>query len=238
MAAVGSIWSWLWWMNGSNTGLQFLCETELRDLHDFVFSVTAGFEVLILSGRQMWSQGCHLQQIVQIKCCWTIIYLCFQVLTSSPQHWYLHWRRLKTQEWCVDFRWCQDNNSQIHFWNTWKMFFAAWHTSAAVSSQVTVSSGGMLTQKLNVDDLQFEKGAFDGTMAYAQNKVMEADLQHQRRMTVMCLRVCLSVVVLSLWQRQQVILTERWASQHKEIHFSSMHPGWADTPGKQMVGSV
>lgn len=29
----------------------------------------------------------------------------------------------------------------------------------------------MLTQKLNVDDLQFEKGTFDGTMAYAQNKV-------------------------------------------------------------------
>ncbi|XP_076603909.1 dehydrogenase/reductase SDR family member 12 [Chaetodon auriga] len=68
---------------------------------------------------------------------------------------------------------------------------------------VTVSSGGMLTQKLNVDDLQFEKGTFDGTMAYAQNK------------------------------RQQVTLTERWASQHKEIHFSSMHPGWADTPAVQ-----
>lgn len=69
---------------------------------------------------------------------------------------------------------------------------------------VTVSSGGMLTQKLDTDDLQFEKGAFDGTMAYAQNK------------------------------RQQVILTERWASQHKEIHFSSMHPGWADTPAVQL----
>ncbi|XP_015247691.1 PREDICTED: dehydrogenase/reductase SDR family member 12 [Cyprinodon variegatus] len=68
---------------------------------------------------------------------------------------------------------------------------------------ITVSSGGMLTQKLNVSDLQFEKGSFDGTMAYAQNK------------------------------RQQVILTERWASQHKEIHFSSMHPGWADTPAVQ-----
>ncbi|XP_054887954.1 dehydrogenase/reductase SDR family member 12 [Poeciliopsis prolifica] len=68
---------------------------------------------------------------------------------------------------------------------------------------ITVSSGGMLTQRLNVDDLQFEKGTFDGTMAYAQNK------------------------------RQQVILTERWASQHKEIHFSSMHPGWADTPAVQ-----
>ncbi|XP_037646443.1 dehydrogenase/reductase SDR family member 12 [Sebastes umbrosus] len=68
---------------------------------------------------------------------------------------------------------------------------------------VTVSSGGMLTQKLNVDDLQFEKGVFDGTAAYAQNK------------------------------RQQVILTDRWASQHKDIHFSCMHPGWADTPAVQ-----
>ncbi|XP_052004342.1 dehydrogenase/reductase SDR family member 12 [Xyrauchen texanus] len=65
---------------------------------------------------------------------------------------------------------------------------------------ITVSSGGMLVQKLNVEDLQFEKGSFDGTMAYAQNK------------------------------RQQVIMTEQWAAQHKEIHFSSMHPGWADTP--------
>ncbi|KAJ8379174.1 hypothetical protein AAFF_G00230860 [Aldrovandia affinis] len=64
---------------------------------------------------------------------------------------------------------------------------------------VTVSSGGMLVQKLNVGDLQFEKGAFDGIMAYAQNK------------------------------RQQVILTERWASQHREIHFCCMHPGWVDT---------
>lgn len=44
---------------------------------------------------------------------------------------------------------------------------------AGVSSQVTVSSGGMLTQKLNADDLQFEKGAFDGTAAYAQNKVRD-----------------------------------------------------------------
>ncbi|XP_072542759.1 dehydrogenase/reductase SDR family member 12 [Salminus brasiliensis] len=68
---------------------------------------------------------------------------------------------------------------------------------------VTVSSGGMLVQKLNVEDLQFEKGSFDGTMAYAQNK------------------------------RQQVIMTERWAAQHQEIHFSSMHPGWADTPAVQ-----
>ncbi|XP_062981302.1 dehydrogenase/reductase SDR family member 12 isoform X2 [Elgaria multicarinata webbii] len=65
---------------------------------------------------------------------------------------------------------------------------------------ITVSSGGMLVQKLNVSDLQSGDVAFDGTMVYAQNK------------------------------RQQVILTERWASVHPRVHFSSMHPGWADTP--------
>ena len=66
---------------------------------------------------------------------------------------------------------------------------------------VTVSSGGMLVQKLDVEDLQFEKLAkYDGTMAYAQNK------------------------------RQQVELTESLAGKHPGIHWSVMHPGWADTP--------
>eukprot|EP00092_Neocalanus_flemingeri_P015866 GFUD01017176.1.p1 GENE.GFUD01017176.1~~GFUD01017176.1.p1 ORF type:complete len:323 (-),score=104.13 GFUD01017176.1:146-1114(-) len=66
---------------------------------------------------------------------------------------------------------------------------------------VMVSSGGMLVQKLNVDDLQFSKlSPFDGTMAYAQNK------------------------------RQQVVMTEQLARENKEVHFSVMHPGWADTP--------
>merc|ERR1711892_1173060 len=66
---------------------------------------------------------------------------------------------------------------------------------------VTVSSGGMLVQKLDVDDLQFEKlSPFDGTMAYAQNK------------------------------RQQVVMTEEWAREHAGVHFSVMRPGWADTP--------
>lgn len=69
---------------------------------------------------------------------------------------------------------------------------------------VTVSSGGMLVQKLDTKDLQFGKmNPFDGTMAYAQNK------------------------------RQQVIMTEKWAEKQKEIFFSSMHPGWADTPAVQ-----
>lgn len=86
----------------------------------------------------------------------------------------------------------------------------------------------MLTQKLNVDDLQFEKGTFDGTMAYAQNKVKDSGLQLVDVGLEMTVKVCVCVFL----QRQQVILTEKWASQHKEIHFSSMHPGWADTPGQ------
>ncbi|KAB7505097.1 Dehydrogenase/reductase SDR family member 12 [Armadillidium nasatum] len=66
---------------------------------------------------------------------------------------------------------------------------------------VTVSSGGMLVQKLKKDDLQFEQLLpFDGTMAYAQNK------------------------------RQQVVLNEQYAKKYPEIHFSCMHPGWAATP--------
>ena len=66
---------------------------------------------------------------------------------------------------------------------------------------VTVSSGGMLVQKLDVADLQFEKmSRYDGTMVYAQNK------------------------------RQQVEMTEWWAMSQPKIHWSVMHPGWADTP--------
>ena len=41
-----------------------------------------------------------------------------------------------------------------------------------LSSQVTVSSGGMLVMKLDPNNLQFESvRSFDGTFAYAQNKV-------------------------------------------------------------------
>ncbi|XP_061587098.1 dehydrogenase/reductase SDR family member 12 [Cololabis saira] len=64
---------------------------------------------------------------------------------------------------------------------------------------ITVSSGGMLVQKLRADDLQSEKGNFDGVMVYAQNK------------------------------RQQVVLTQHWSKAYPSIHFSVMHPGWVDT---------
>lgn len=70
---------------------------------------------------------------------------------------------------------------------------------------VIVTSGGMLTQKLDVKDLQFENmKPFDGTMAYAQNK------------------------------RQQVIMTEQFGKMYPDVHFSTMHPGWADTPAVRM----
>jgi dehydrogenase/reductase SDR family protein 12 len=68
---------------------------------------------------------------------------------------------------------------------------------------ITVSSGGMLLQKLNEKDpglTTMSESDFEGTMVYAQQK------------------------------RQQVVLTELWAKQHTGITFVSMHPGWADTP--------
>ncbi|NWI88218.1 DHR12 reductase, partial [Pitta sordida] len=70
----------------------------------------------------------------------------------------------------------------------------------ADSRVITVSSGGMLVQKLDISNSQSENGTFDGTLVYAQNK------------------------------RQQVVMTEQWAKAHRNIHFSVMHPGWADTP--------
>ncbi|XP_049432916.1 DHRS-12_like_SDR_c-like domain-containing protein [Epinephelus fuscoguttatus] len=65
---------------------------------------------------------------------------------------------------------------------------------------ITVSSGGMLVQKLRTGNLQSDRGRYDGTMVYAQHK------------------------------RQQVVMTEQLAKAHTNIHFSVMHPGWVDTP--------
>ncbi|KAM7535633.1 hypothetical protein Aperf_G00000096039 [Anoplocephala perfoliata] len=71
---------------------------------------------------------------------------------------------------------------------------------------ITVSSGGMLTQKLNAHDPELRKDPianenFDGASVYAQNK------------------------------RQQVVMTDMWAEECPEVFFATMHPGWADTPG-------
>jgi dehydrogenase/reductase SDR family protein 12 len=66
-----------------------------------------------------------------------------------------------------------------------------------------VSSGGMYTRRLEVDDLQSRTGSFDGRVAYARSK------------------------------RADVVLAERWAEEFAGtgVVVHAMHPGWADTPG-------
>ncbi len=68
---------------------------------------------------------------------------------------------------------------------------------------VNVSSGGMYSQKIHVDDLQSQRGKYSGSVAYARAK------------------------------RGLMILTEEWADRWSEdgIAVNAMHPGWADTPG-------
>jgi NAD(P)-dependent dehydrogenase (short-subunit alcohol dehydrogenase family) len=68
---------------------------------------------------------------------------------------------------------------------------------------INVSSGGMYTAGLALDDLQCEKGSYNGSRAYARTK------------------------------RALVTLTETWAEQLQNtgVVVHAMHPGWADTPG-------
>ncbi len=68
---------------------------------------------------------------------------------------------------------------------------------------VFVSSGGMYTQPLRIDDPEFQLGDYDGTIAYARTK------------------------------RMQVVLAELWAKRlgDEGIVVHAMHPGWANTPG-------
>ena len=76
-------------------------------------------------------------------------------------------------------------------------------TAADDARVVNVSSGGMYSQKIQVDDLQFEHGEYSGTVAYARAK------------------------------RGLMILTEVWSERWEAdgIAVNAMHPGWADTPG-------
>jgi dehydrogenase/reductase SDR family protein 12 len=61
----------------------------------------------------------------------------------------------------------------------------------------------MYSQKIQVDDLQSERGKYAGSVAYARAK------------------------------RGLMILTEVWAERWREhgVTVNAMHPGWADTPG-------
>jgi dehydrogenase/reductase SDR family protein 12 len=76
---------------------------------------------------------------------------------------------------------------------------------SAPSRIIFVSSGGMYTQKLDVEDLQSKGKEFNGVVAYAQAK------------------------------RAQAILTELWAERlaRSGVTVNAMHPGWVNTPGLQ-----
>ncbi len=67
---------------------------------------------------------------------------------------------------------------------------------------INVSSGGMYTTGIDLDDLQSRKKPYRGSQAYARTK------------------------------RGLVMLTEYWADQLRDggVVVHAMHPGWADTP--------
>jgi dehydrogenase/reductase SDR family protein 12 len=68
---------------------------------------------------------------------------------------------------------------------------------------IAVTSGGQYTQALPLDDLGYERGAYDGPRAYARAK------------------------------RAQVALIREWSRRFRArgLVANAMHPGWADTPG-------
>jgi NAD(P)-dependent dehydrogenase (short-subunit alcohol dehydrogenase family) len=67
---------------------------------------------------------------------------------------------------------------------------------------IWVSSGGMYTRRLNLEDPKWTERDYDGVIAYAETK------------------------------RAQVVLSELWAEalRGSSVIVSAMHPGWADTP--------
>jgi NAD(P)-dependent dehydrogenase (short-subunit alcohol dehydrogenase family) len=73
----------------------------------------------------------------------------------------------------------------------------------AGSRVVAVTSGGMYSQRLDLDDLQSSSEPFSGPRAYARAK------------------------------RAQVAMVREWARRlgPPGIAINAMHPGWADTPG-------
>jgi dehydrogenase/reductase SDR family protein 12 len=71
------------------------------------------------------------------------------------------------------------------------------------SRVIAVTSGGMYTQRLHLDDLESREGDYSGPVAYARAK------------------------------RAQVALVREWSRRlaGQGVAFAAMHPGWADTPG-------
>lgn len=68
---------------------------------------------------------------------------------------------------------------------------------------VMVTSGGMYTQQLPVDDPEYRVGAYKPATAYARSKRVQVSLLP--------------------------VLEQRWSADGFHVH--ATHPGWADTPG-------
>jgi|JI10StandDraft_1071094.scaffolds.fasta_scaffold21236_4 dehydrogenase/reductase SDR family protein 12 len=68
---------------------------------------------------------------------------------------------------------------------------------------VLMSSGGMYTQRLPADDIEYTSGRYRGAVAYARSKRIQVALTP--------------------------LLADRWAT--RSVMVAAMHPGWADTPG-------
>jgi NAD(P)-dependent dehydrogenase (short-subunit alcohol dehydrogenase family) len=66
---------------------------------------------------------------------------------------------------------------------------------------IWVSSGGGLTQSLDVQQTFSPPKPYDGVVQYARTK------------------------------RAEIVLAKLWARERPESCFAAMHPGWADTPG-------
>ena len=75
--------------------------------------------------------------------------------------------------------------------------------TGAPATIVTVSSGGMYSERFDLDALEAEPDGYDGVAAYARAK------------------------------RAQLVLAEAWAARFAPAGVASyaMHPGWVDTPG-------
>jgi len=75
------------------------------------------------------------------------------------------------------------------------------------SRVIAVTSGGMYTQRLDLDDLQGTAEPYSGPRAYARGKRAQ-------------------VALIREWARRLA-----WPEGGSGIRFNAMHPGWADTPG-------
>lgn len=68
---------------------------------------------------------------------------------------------------------------------------------------ILMSSGGMYTQSLPIEDPEYRAGGYRGAVAYARTKRMQVAFTP--------------------------LLARRWGGERIRVY--SMHPGWADTPG-------